>query len=236
MTQYDEEYDKYENILSREENEKNNNNNNNTFYYNTATNIALEYVESAKNIIQNIDWVKMAETATQTAEVVAEKALAVTEIVGEVSNVAAKSLRSAIVFNGPEPLCTMIAMTDSSAFPRYIDKFPFHQRLKYYDNLKNQYPDRFPVVIEKAPGSRLKFENSCLKKFLVPHKTTLGSFIVIIRNAINIPVHESFWLIPAFDHSFILSPHNQFMSYFYNRYVSQDGFLYLHLREQNAFG
>lgn len=210
-----------------------NDNNNQPFYS------GYGYAEYAKKYIENVDWEKVAQTTLATAEVVAEKALVATlataEVVGSVSAVAAKGLRSAIVFNGPEPLASVVALLDTSAFPRHIDRVPLSQRLKYFEVIKRDYPDRVPIIVEKAPGSRLCLEKNT-KKFLVPCETMLGNFIVTVRNTIKIPPYESFWLVSAFDHGCILSPHTQNLSHFYNKYVSEDGFLYLHIREQNAFG
>lgn len=47
------------------------------------------------------------------------------------------------------------------------------------DKILKKYPDRVPVIVEKAPKSRLKDLDK--SKYLVPRELTLGQFYFLIR-------------------------------------------------------
>merc|ERR1711870_48407 len=60
---------------------------------------------------------------------------------------------------------------------------PFEQRAAEASRIKTKYPDRIPVICEKAPRSDLPDIDK--KKFLVPGTMLCGEFKYIIHKHIN---------------------------------------------------
>jgi GABA(A) receptor-associated protein len=199
-----------------------------------------QYYDYAKEKFDAIDWSQVASDAAEVAGNVGSAlydiAAATATTTASVTLSAARVARSAIALEGPEPLATLAAMTDKSCFPTFIDKNTFEKRKLLFQDLQEKHPDKIPIVVEKAPGSRFDIDSSFLsKRYLVPFRVTLGSFMQSVRTTLKIPTYESIWLTTTFGKC-ILGSLSTPMIEFYNRHRSIDGFLYLQIREQNAFG
>ena len=73
----------------------------------------------------------------------------------------------------------------------YKSQFDLKHRQDESSRIKNKYPDRVPVIVEK------KDENPDIpdidkKKFLVPTDLTVGQFIYVVRKRINLESFKSF--------------------------------------------
>lgn len=114
----------------------------------------------------------------------------------------------------------------------YISKFlttPLSDRLKVSKNIIDTY-QRIPIIVDKSH----KLNNCNIKKnkFLVPGDMTLGYFLHKIRNLIDIGPEQSLFL-------FInnTSPSvNELISVLYQKYKSEDDFLYIIYSIENTFG
>ena len=60
----------------------------------------------------------------------------------------------------------------------------YTKRLSESTNIKNKYPDRIPIIVEKYKGSTLPDIDKC--KYLVPKDMNLGQFVYIIRKGLNL--------------------------------------------------
>lgn len=198
------------------------------------------YYELAKQKFDSVDWNKVATDAVVVAGLVGEtlfkKAAEAAVTTATVTVSAAKVARSVIALEGPEPLASLAAATDSSCLPSFIDRNTLERRKTLFKELQKNFPDKIPIIVEKAPGSRIAIEKDVLsKRYLVPFTTLLRSFLYSVRTTLKIPPYESIWLNTTFGKN-ILCSLNTPMVEFYNLYRSNDGFLYLQIREQNAFG
>jgi len=61
----------------------------------------------------------------------------------------------------------------------YKEENPFEKRRAEGEKIRRKYPDRIPVIVEKAPKSRLRDLDK--KKYLVPSELTIGQFYFLIR-------------------------------------------------------
>lgn len=61
----------------------------------------------------------------------------------------------------------------------YKEENSFDKRKAEGDKIRRKYPDRIPVIVEKAPNSNLKDLDK--KKYLVPSDLTIGQFYFLIR-------------------------------------------------------
>lgn len=58
--------------------------------------------------------------------------------------------------------------------------------------IRNKYPDRIPVVVEKVPNSQIQDIDK--RKFLVPNDISVAQFMWIIRRRIQLPAEKAIFL------------------------------------------
>ena len=58
--------------------------------------------------------------------------------------------------------------------------------------IRTKYPDRVPVVVEKAPRSDIQDIDK--RKFLVPNDISVAQFMYIIRRRIQLPPEKAIFL------------------------------------------
>ena len=114
----------------------------------------------------------------------------------------------------------------------FITKTPFARRRALSIQLKANSPGRLPIIVGRG---ELKNTPALSKiKFLVPADATVGKFIAELRNqSKNIgPQTAIFFLI----NNKIIPSSNKLIGEIYQKYVEQDGFLYLSYSCENTFG
>merc|ERR1719440_233097 len=126
------------------------------------------------------------------------------------------------------------AMAATSTFQ---DSVPFEKRSADAHRILSKYPDRIPVICERAPRSTLPDIDK--KKFLVPGTMIGGEFQYIIHKHINKNANSSM----APDHTIYLFVSNTttpksgaLMSEIYDQYKADDGFLYITYSAENTLG
>ena len=116
--------------------------------------------------------------------------------------------------------------------PYYFkDKYSFEERFDEVQRIKKKYPEHIPVICEKERnGAGIA---SCNKfKYLLNPNMTIGEFIYMIRNKINLSPEKGLYffingVIPAM---------NEMMCTIYRNHKSNDGFLYMRYTSENTFG
>lgn len=61
----------------------------------------------------------------------------------------------------------------------YKEENTFDKRRAEGEKIRRKYPDRIPVIVERAPNSNLRDLDK--KKYLVPSDLTIGQFYFLIR-------------------------------------------------------
>ncbi|CAE8609661.1 unnamed protein product [Polarella glacialis] len=115
---------------------------------------------------------------------------------------------------------------------------PFEKRSAEARRILTKYPDRIPVICEKAVRSDLPDIDK--KKFLVPGTMLCGEFKYIIHKHINQAGSASL----ASDQAIYLFMNNNgispktgaLMSEVYDQYKGDDGFLYITYSAENTLG
>ena len=108
--------------------------------------------------------------------------------------------------------------------------FPLEQRKLESVRLREKYPNKIPIIINKDPKSNIQDIDK--SKYLVSEDLTVGSFICIIRKRIALASDKAMFVfinnnLPAV--SLLLSE-------VYIKYKDDDGFLYMTYSGENAFG
>ncbi|KZV45334.1 autophagy-related protein 8f [Dorcoceras hygrometricum] len=97
-------------------------------------------------------------------------------------------------------------------------------------SIREKYPDRIPVIVEKAQNSSIP--NIDKKKYLVPADLTAGQFVYVIRKRIKLSAEKSHFHF--MDN--MLPPTGALMSTVYEEKQDEDGFLYVTYSGESTFG
>ena len=116
----------------------------------------------------------------------------------------------------------------SSDFKR---DYSFSRRHAESTRIKENYPDRIPIIINKNPKCT-NLPDITKKKYLVPVDLTIGQFIYVIRNRIEVTPEQALFLFV----NDTLPPTSQTIKDVYNNHADEDGFLYIIYTGENVFG
>lgn len=109
-------------------------------------------------------------------------------------------------------------------------QYSLEKRINEAVSIKEKYPDRIPVIVEKQSGSNIPPIDK--RKFLVPLDLTVGQFMIIIRKRIKIPPEQALFIFV----NNILPPNSSLLSQVYRKYKEEDQFLYIMYSGENTFG
>ncbi|GMH00608.1 hypothetical protein Nepgr_002447 [Nepenthes gracilis] len=106
----------------------------------------------------------------------------------------------------------------------------FEKRRAESARIREKYPDRIPVIVEKAEKSDIP--NIDKKKYLVPADLTVGQFVYVIRKRIKLSAEKAIFIFV----DNVLPPTGAIMSSIYEEKKDEDGFLYVTYSGENTFG
>uniref|UniRef100_A0A5K3EGH9 Gamma-aminobutyric acid receptor-associated protein-like 2 n=1 Tax=Mesocestoides corti TaxID=53468 RepID=A0A5K3EGH9_MESCO len=112
----------------------------------------------------------------------------------------------------------------------FKESHSFDQRVKDATKIRQKYPDRIPVIVERHPGSQINDLDK--HKFLVPSEITVAQFMWIIRKRLELSPEKALFLF--FDD--LVPQASLTIGQLYNERKSDDGFLYAHYSGENSFG
>lgn len=112
----------------------------------------------------------------------------------------------------------------------FKNKSSFDKRVKESETIKNKYPDRIPIIVEKHNSSELPTVDKC--KYLVPKDMLISQFIFVIRKRIKLNPNQA--LFVTVNGSLIAS--NNTVGNTYDNNCDDDGFLYMIYTSENTFG
>ena len=110
-------------------------------------------------------------------------------------------------------------------------KFSLEKRKEESEKIKNKYPNRYPIIVNKSKTSKL--EDIDKSKFLAPGDLTMGQFQYVVRKRITLKEEESLFLFIN-DKTLINGSEN--LAKIYDEYKDEDGFLYITYSGENTFG
>ncbi|KAB1199763.1 Autophagy-related protein 8d [Morella rubra] len=119
-----------------------------------------------------------------------------------------------------------VAMAKSS----FKMEHPLERRQAEAARIREKYPDRIPVIVERAEKSDVPDIDK--KKYLVPADLTVGQFVYVVRKRINLSPEKAIFIFVKN----ILPPTAAMMSAIYDENKEEDGFLYMVYSGENTFG
>ncbi|CAJ0605418.1 unnamed protein product [Cylicocyclus nassatus] len=122
--------------------------------------------------------------------------------------------------------------TSTSAIMKwaYKEENNFEKRRAEGDKIRRKYPDRIPVIVERAPKSRLRDLDK--KKYLVPSDLTVGQFYFLIRKRIHLrPEDALFFFVNN-----VIPQTMTTMGQLYQDHHEEDLFLYIAYSDESVYG
>jgi GABA(A) receptor-associated protein len=114
---------------------------------------------------------------------------------------------------------------------RFREENSFLQRKSEATKIRNSFPDRIPVVLERVQNNS-HIPEIDKRKFLVPNDISVAQFMWIIRKRIQLPPEEAIFL---FVNKSILQS-SATMGQVYSNHMNEDGFLYVAYSGELTFG
>mmetsp|Transcript_13084 Transcript_13084/g.39615 ORF Transcript_13084/g.39615 Transcript_13084/m.39615 type:complete len:116 (+) Transcript_13084:146-493(+) len=112
----------------------------------------------------------------------------------------------------------------------FKEEHPLERRQAEAGRIRDKYPDRIPVVVEKAQKSDIPDIDK--KKYLVPADLTVGQFVYVIRKRIKVSPEKAIFMFVKN----VLPPTAALMTDIYEDHKDEDGFLYITYSGENTFG
>ena len=125
---------------------------------------------------------------------------------------------------------------DSKPIFHFVIEYSFQtftfaeKRKSEAERIRSKYPDRVPVICEKADRSDIPDIDK--KKYLVPADLTVGQFHYVIRKRIKLAPEKALFLFCSNS----IPPNASLMSTVYEEQKDEDGFLYIQYSGESTFG
>jgi GABA(A) receptor-associated protein len=114
--------------------------------------------------------------------------------------------------------------------PAFKKKFSFAERVNEVQRIREKYPDRIPIIVEKLNNSKAPFIDK--NKYLVPFDLTVGQFIYVIRKRMSLPSEQALYIFIKDS----IPSSSSLMLNLYEWYKDNDGYLYVFYSSENTFG
>jgi GABA(A) receptor-associated protein len=112
----------------------------------------------------------------------------------------------------------------------YRDKLSFNDRLLESTRIKDKFPGRVPVIVERAIHSDVPLIDKI--KYLVPGDLTIGQFMFVIRKRLSLTSEKALFMYV----NNTLPMTNTLMRELYHQHMEKDGFMYMLYTGENTFG
>ncbi|MFH4978936.1 hypothetical protein AB6A40_005645 [Gnathostoma spinigerum] len=112
----------------------------------------------------------------------------------------------------------------------YKEENSFEKRRAEGEKIRKKYPDRIPVIVERAPESHLP--NLEKKKYLVPSDLTVGQFYFLIRKRISLRPEDTLFFFVNNEIPQTMTT----MGQLYQDLHEEDQFLYIAYSDESVYG
>lgn len=112
----------------------------------------------------------------------------------------------------------------------FKNNFPFEERKAESDKIKQHWPDKVPIIAEKAQRSSLKPLPK--SKILCPSSFKVYQFLASLRNKLELSQRDSLFVF--FDNQIIHGDRS--LKDVYSNSQDEDGFLYVSYSEHENLG
>jgi GABA(A) receptor-associated protein len=113
----------------------------------------------------------------------------------------------------------------------FKNEFSVEQRKEEASRVLQKYPDRLPIICEKAKTAK-DCPDIDKKKYLIPRDLTMGQFIYVVRKRLSLAPEKAIFLFVGNS----IAPSTSCINEIYNYHKDVDGFLYITYSFENVFG
>ena len=113
-------------------------------------------------------------------------------------------------------------------------KYPLEKRSKESARMREKYPNRVPLIINRGPNCH-NIPDIKKHKFLVPVDLTAGQLMYILRQKMKLKPEDSIFMLLGKNYNMIPAT-SQIISSLYYDYKDEDGFLYIIYTGESTFG
>lgn len=117
-------------------------------------------------------------------------------------------------------------------FPENIPCGIAEERKAEAAKIRSKFPDRVPVICERASSASPSLPHIDNSKFLVPEEMTTGQLVFIVRKRIKLPPEQAIFVFVAGR----LPPTSAKLADLYRKHKDVDGMLYCVYASENTFG
>ena len=108
----------------------------------------------------------------------------------------------------------------------------FDYRYNETTTIMCKYPDRIPIICERAKNASKDCPNIDKRKYLVPNDLSVGQFVYVIRKRLNVMPEKALFLFI----NGIIPSTSVLLCNMYDCYKDSDGYLYVTYTFENKFG
>lgn len=108
----------------------------------------------------------------------------------------------------------------------------FETRATESSRIREKFPGRIPIIVERSPRADKTMEAIDKNKFLVPADLTLGQFVYVIRKRMNLPSDKALFVFVGNS----LPTTGSLIRELFHSYRNDDGFLYMEYCGESTFG
>lgn len=142
------------------------------------------------------------------------------------------SMNSILQAMGKTSSATQFAGSVSEGF-EFKRATPLDQRRAVAQRIRDKYPDRVPVIVERATTGAGNVPKAEKSKYLVNCETTVAAMLLEIRRQIKLSSDQALFFFVG---NGVLPPTAALLSQIYDRFHDDDGFLYMAYASENTFG
>jgi GABA(A) receptor-associated protein len=114
----------------------------------------------------------------------------------------------------------------------YKERTRLAQRVLESNKIRERFPGRIPIIVERAERIASNIPNIDKNKFLVPGDLSFGQFIYVVRRRLQLEPDKALFMFI----NNILVASSELMCEVYNKYRDIDGFLYVVYSGESTFG
>ena len=106
----------------------------------------------------------------------------------------------------------------------------FEKRREEGERIRKKYPDRVPIIVERAPKSRISDLDK--SKYLVPQDLTVAQFYFLIRKRIQLRPEDALFFFVNNQ----IPPTSYTIGALYQAHADEDKFLYIAYSDESVYG
>ena len=114
----------------------------------------------------------------------------------------------------------------------FKNEFTFEDRITEAKRVLEKYPERIPLICERASNASRDCPYIDKRKYLVPTDLTMGQFLYVVRKRLKLAPEKALFLFV----NGTMPSTGSLIGEIYQRHKNNDLYLYLTYAQENTFG